>query len=201
VSHAGAGAFLPLALSWWAMTALTMLPLTWPWLRALHRISRAERSAALSPALPPAFAAGYLAVWLGFGAGAAALQLLVASWAVPEPELRSALLAAAGLYQLTPAKAACLERCRSPFAAVLARWPLSAPGALRLGGEHGLFCLACCWALMLLGLAAGVAGWPWMAALTLLVAAEKLTPAGPRLARWSGAGLLGLALLAAAGRF
>jgi predicted metal-binding membrane protein len=199
VHHAG-GAFLPLVFSWWAMMAVTMVPLTWPWLSALRRLSGRGDSAAIFSTLVPGFTSGYLIVWLAFSVVAAALQQLIGAWGQPGPGLQSALLAGAGVYQLTPAKAACLERCRSPLSAVLARWPLTALGAIRLGGGHGLTCLACCWALMLLGLAAGAAGWLWMAALTLLVAVEKLTAAGPRVARWSGVGLLGVALLLAASR-
>jgi predicted metal-binding membrane protein len=109
------------------------------------------------------------------------------------------LLAGAGLYQLTPVKGACLERCRSPLSLVLTRWPLSMRRAGLLGLEHGLFCLGCCWALMLLGLGAGTAGWLWMAGITALVAVEQLAPLGASVARWAGAGLLGLGLLLVAG--
>jgi predicted metal-binding membrane protein len=75
------------------------------------------------------FAGGYLLVWLAFGAGAAALQAFVLAGASHPPALRGGLLAVAGLYQLTPAKAVCLRHCRSPFAVILSRWPLGRGGA------------------------------------------------------------------------
>jgi predicted metal-binding membrane protein len=200
VNHAAGAGLAPLIFSWWTMMSVTMLPVTWPWLSALQRLVDPRRSRSFTSALLLTFVAGYLGVWLGFSTAAAALQLKLASLAAPATELRSVLLAAAGLYQITPAKAACLERCRSPLSVVLSRWPLSTAAALRIGFEHGLYCLACCWALMLLGLVAGTAGWLWMSLITLLVAAEKLVPAGPRIGRWAGLGLIGLAVLLAAGR-
>ncbi len=194
---------LPLLLAWWAMTAVMMLPLTWPWLRTLRRVAGGEEGSRLAAALVPAFAAGYLTVWLGFGTAAAALQLALGalpslSGAAASTAFKATLLAAAGAYQLSPAKASCLRACRSPLSAVLARWPLRPGGALRLGLEHGATCVGCCWALMLLGLAAGAAGPAWMVGLTALMAAEKLTPAGPRIGRWAGALLLSLSVLTVA---
>jgi predicted metal-binding membrane protein len=191
--HAG-GPFWALVVAWWGMMAVMMLPVTWPWLRALALLSPAaagERRRLASPA-SVAFAGGYLLVWLGFSVAAAALQRVIAPLA-PGVALEGSVLAAAGLYQLTPLKAACLERCRSPLSVLLSRWPPSGRSALRLGLEHGLFCLGCCWALMLVGLGAGAVAWAWMAALALLVAAEKLTAAGPLVARWAGVALLALA--------
>jgi predicted metal-binding membrane protein len=176
------------------MMAVMMVPVTWPWVRTIARVSTGpsgggSRAAGL---LVPAFLLGYLLVWLGFSFAAAALQLVIARVS-PRAALEGAVLAAAGVYQLTPLKDTCLERCRSPFSAVLSRWPLQPSGVLRIGVEHGLFCLGCCWALMLIGVGAGSFGWGWMAALTALIAAEKLSGAGPRIARWAGAFLIALA--------
>ena len=198
MSHAASGPFVALVFAWWSMMAVTMLPVTWPWLRALHRVTRAGDAGSSTATLVPMFAAGYLAVWLAFSLLGATLQTVLGAIGGSNAPLQGALLAGAGLYQLTPVKGACLERCRSPLALVLTRWPLSARGAIRLGVEHGLFCLGCCWALMLLGLGAGTAGWIWMAGITALVAVEKLTPLGPRVGRWAGAALLVLSLLVAA---
>lgn len=197
IHGAGTGAFGWLVAAWWGMMAAMMLPVTWPWLRVLARLSaRAGGAGGLPSAVLPSFVTGYLLVWLGFGLGAAALQTLLHSHGSPDgPVLRSVVLAAAGAYQLTPLKAACLDRCRSPFSVVLARWPFGGPGAARLGVEHGVACLGCCWVLMLIGLGAGAAGWTWMAALAGLVAVEKLANAGPRVARWAGGALLLLALV------
>jgi predicted metal-binding membrane protein len=211
------GSYWALVAAWWAMMAVMMLPVTWPWLRALRRLSGSDeggsaraaaqrraagpsaREATLPSPVVPAFATGYLVIWLGFSLGAAGLQLLVAPHGEAGAFARAGILLAAGLYQLTPAKGACLRHCRSPVAVLLARWPLTVPGSLRMGAVHGLFCLGCCWALMLVALGAGAAGWIWMAGLVLLVAAEKLTRAGPRVGRWAGAALLGAGALYALG--
>jgi len=192
-----AGGFWALVAVWWGMMAVMMLPVTWPWLRALGRLSSSSggRAATLPAIVVPSFAAGYLVVWLAFSLCAAALQVLLLSQGSASPALRSGVLAVAGVYQFTPLKTACLEHCRSPLSVLLSRWPLGGPGALRLGVEHGLFCLGCCWALMLVALGAGALGWAWMAALTSLVAVEKLARPGPKVARWAGVALLGLALL------
>jgi predicted metal-binding membrane protein len=197
VSHGESGSLAALVLAWWSMMAVTMLPVTWPWMRALHRVASGGADGSSTAMLVPMFAAGYLAVWLAFSVGAASFQTMLSVLGEPTGVLQGALLAGAGLYQLTPVKGACLERCRSPLSLVLTRWPLSAGGAARLGAEHGLFCLGCCWALMLLGLFAGTAGWLWMAGVTVLVAVEKLTPWGPRVGRWAGAALLSSAILIA----
>ena len=199
MSHGAGGPFAALVLAWWSMMAVTMLPVTWPWMRALHRVSATGDDGSSTSALVPMFAAGYLAVWLAFSVTAAALQTAVGAFGEPTRALQGALLAGAGLYQLTPIKGACLERCRSPLSLVLTRWPLAASGAVRLGFEHGLFCLGCCWALMLLGLGAGAAGWLWMAGVTALLAIETLAPLGPRVGRWTGVGLRGVGLFLVAG--
>jgi predicted metal-binding membrane protein len=194
VTHAH-GPYATLVVAWWGMMAVMMLPVTWPWIRTLATLSRGPQARRAAFLHVPSFVLGYLVVWLGFSLACAALQLLIAR-ASPGAALEGAVLAAAGVYQLTPFKAACLRHCRSPFSVLLARWPLRSPALLRLGVEHGLFCLGCCWALMLVGLGAGSMGWGWMAALTALVAAEKLTPVGPSVARWAGGVLIGLAAAA-----
>jgi predicted metal-binding membrane protein len=139
------------------MMAVMMLPLTWPWLSALARLS--ATAYARPPSIPtlvvPAFVAGYLSIWLAYSVGAAALQMLLLARGSATPALTTTILAAAGVYQLTPAKAACLKHCRSPLALILSRWPIRPGGALRLGAEHGIFCVGCCWVLMLIGLGAG----------------------------------------------
>jgi predicted metal-binding membrane protein len=105
-----------------------------------------------------------------------------------------AVVAVAGLYQLTPLKTACLAHCRSPFDFVLNHWRDSAGGALRMGWEHGLYCLGCCWFLMALLFAAGIMSLLWMAAIAAFVLVEKLFPKGEWIARAGGMAMLGLAL-------
>ncbi len=197
MSHgADGGAFWLLVLSWWAMMVVMMVPVTWPWLRTLARLTQGKGQGA--SAVPfrvfGSFLAGYLLVWLGFSVGAAGIQISLAPGGSMAPVAQAGILMAAGLYQLTPAKDACLKHCRSPMSVLLSRWPLEGLQVGRMGVEHGLFCLGCCWALMLLGVGAGTAGWLWMAGLVVLVAAEKLAPSGPRIGRVVGWGLVGGAL-------
>jgi predicted metal-binding membrane protein len=99
---------------------------------------------------------------------------------------------AAGLYQLTPLKHACLRRCRSPLAFVLERWHDGTAGALRMGAEHGGYCLGCCALLMALLFVGGVMNLLWVAAIAAWVLVEKILPAGEALAR--GAGVAAMAL-------
>lgn len=145
-------------------------------------------------------ALGYLAMWCAFSIAATLLQwaLMRAFVLTPMMELGSrraaaALLALAGLYQLTPLKHACLTACQSPMAFLMRRWRSGALGAFRMGAEHGVFCVGCCWALMLLLFAGGVMNLYVIAALTLFVAFEKLVPLGPWGARISGVVLVALA--------
>jgi predicted metal-binding membrane protein len=94
--------------------------------------------------------------------------------------LGSALLLAAGVWQLTPFKTACLRHCRSPVSFLSAHWRPGAMGAFKMGIEHGAFCLGCCWLLMALLFYGGVMNLIWIIGLAVLVLAEKVIPAGPR---------------------
>lgn len=145
-------------------------------------------------------ALGYVIVWAVFSAGATALQALLMRLLIVTPmmELSSRrataiLLALAGLYQLTPLKRACLTTCQAPMAFLARRWRSGAAGALQMGVEHGVYCVGCCWALMLLLFAGGVMSLTTIAALTVFVAFEKLVPIGPWGARISGGVLIALA--------
>jgi predicted metal-binding membrane protein len=131
------------------------------------------------------FGLGYLAIWSGFSAIATfsqwALQrasLLSDTMAASSPRVAAAIAIIAGVYQLTPFKGACLSHCRSPLGFLMTHWRDGAGGAFRMGASHGLFCLGCCWALMILLFAVGVMNLVWVAALTILVLIEKLTPSG-----------------------
>lgn len=153
-----------------------------------------------------ALAGGYVLVWTVFSAGATALQRVLSSTLVltpmmepAEPWVAAAILAAAGLYQLTPLKRACLRACRSPLAYLLQQWRSGdTVSAFRMGVSHGLHCLGCCWAMMLLLFAGGVMNLVVIVALTLWVLAEKVAPFGERTAKASGFVLLALAAWMAA---
>ena len=148
-----------------------------------------------------ALAAGYVLVWALFSVTVTALQralanalLLTPMMELAAPVLAAAVLALAGLYQLTPLKHACLRVCRSPLGYLLQHWRDGAIGAFRMGVGHGLYCLGCCWALMLLLFAGGVMNPVVIVALTLWVLVEKLAPFGASTTRLSGIVLLGFAM-------
>jgi predicted metal-binding membrane protein len=146
-----------------------------------------------------AFLAGYLLVWSGFSALATLLQYLLQKAELLTTMMQSAsyafsaaLFVAAGLYQFSPLKERCLAYCRSPDGFILSEWRDGALGAAVMGLRHGLFCMGCCAALMVLLFAVAVMDLRWVAALTVLVTAEKLLPG----AKFWRVGI-GVALLAA----
>ena len=148
------------------------------------------------------FGAGHLAVWIAFSAVAALLQwqlhenaLLSSGIALTSTRAAGVILIAAGLYQLTPVKSACLTRCQSPLGFLMSNWRDGNKGALQLGLRHGVYCLGCCWALMCVLFVVGVMNLAWVAALTAFVLAEKLGPAGTRIARAGGVLLAGLGVV------
>lgn len=189
-------ALLLFLLAWQGMTASMMLPSSLPLVRLFFRTATAQPR---SIAAKGAFLGGYAAVWSIFGASAFlgdvavhrfvdATPLLTARpWLIAGPTLMLA-----GAFQFSSLKQACLEQCRHPAAFLLPRYRRGAKAAFRLGRQHGVFCLGCCWALMLIGFAAGVANLWWMAALTAVMVVEKAIPGGNRIV--APVGLLLLAL-------
>jgi predicted metal-binding membrane protein len=148
-----------------------------------------------------AFAAGYVVVWAIVSLGATALQRLLASllfvspmMEITSPAVGAMLLLVAGMYQLTPLKQTCLHTCQSPLGFLMSRWRAGAAGAFHMGLEHGVFCVGCCWALMLLLFAGGVMNLAVIATLTAFVAFEKLTRFGMQGARISGVLLIAVGL-------
>ena len=174
----------------WAMWAVMMTAMMLP--GAAPLIALAQRRYPLT--------LGYLAVWALFSVGATALQWGLARLFVITPMMEASsrtaaavLLAIAGIYQWTPWKRACLTACQSPIAYATRHWRSGGWGAFRMGVEHGVHCVGCCWALMLLLFAGGVMNLAVIAALTALVMFEKLGPGSLRSERISGALLVGLA--------
>jgi predicted metal-binding membrane protein len=148
-----------------------------------------------------ALGAGYVVAWAAFSIAATALQRILAAFVLMTPMMEpsipwlgAALLVFAGIYQMTPVKQACLRTCQSPFAFLMRRWRAGTRGAFRMGLAHGIYCVGCCWALMLLLFAGGVMNLIVIAALTVFVAFEKLAPFGPGAARVSGVLLIGAGL-------
>ncbi len=181
---------------WWVMMVAMMLPSAAPMVLLFATVNRKSQQQG-RPYVPTSFfAAGYLVAWGGFSLVAVLLQwgleqlaLLSQMMQTTSLYLGAALLIAAGVYQLTPLKQACLRHCRSPFAFIAQRWRQGSAGAFWMGLEHGLFCLGCCWVLMALLFYGGVMNLWWIAGLALYVLTEKLAPLGPRLGRYTG-GLL-----------
>ena len=165
---------------WAAMMAAMMLPSAAPLLLVFSR--RASRTSTAATTIY-ALAAGYLVVWTAFSLGATLLQRLLAVRLVISPMMETttpiasaAILLVAGIYQWTPLKQACLRSCRSPMDFLMSRWRPGLAGAFRLGASHGVYCVGCCWALMLLLFVGGVMNLATIAALTVVVAIEKFVP-------------------------
>lgn len=199
----GGEVLLPLVLQaglwlglWLLMCVAMMLPTTLPLLVIWQRLVSRHRDRSLLVGL---VIAGYLTVWLGFGlmahgADAGLHQLLRASaWTTADSwVLGIATLGLAGLFQFSPLKNYCLERCRSPLGVAMAAWqgPELRRQAWQLGISHGLFCLGCCWALMLLMFVVGMGNLGWMLLLGAIMAVEKNLPWGDRLSKPLGIALL-----------
>jgi predicted metal-binding membrane protein len=197
-----AGIFL---LSWTLMTVAMMLPSSLPLVNLFRRFTlrRADRGRLLV-----LLGVGYLGVWAYFGLLVYAGDTLLHAAVQRLPPLQdatgvigAAILLVAGIYQFTPLKMLCLDKCRSPYSFLVQHWSGKRPSrdALRLGIRHGLFCLGCCWTLMLLMFAVGGANLGWMLALGALMAAERTTRWGRHLTRPLGGGLILWSALALVG--
>jgi predicted metal-binding membrane protein len=192
---------------WWIMMMAMMLPSASPMILLFARFNRSQREKGAPYAATGVFALGYLLVWAAFSQVAVAAQwglersgLLSSMMASTSVALGAVLLIAAGVYQLTPLKYACLKHCRSPLFFIAHHWRPGEWGALRMGLEHGAFCTGCCWFLMALLFYGGVMNLFWIIGLALFVLIEKAAPAGHWVGRIMGAGLIawGGALLVAA---
>ena len=186
----------------WAVMMIGMMagPAT-PMLLLFAGMQRTRVSGPVPMALP-AFGLGDLTVWTGFSACAAIAQealhraaLLSPAMAASSPRMAGAILIAAGVYQLTPFKGACLTSCRSPLGFLMSSWRDGALGAFRMGLRHGLYCLGCCWALMCVLFAVGVMNLLWVAGLTALVLLEKVGPFGAIAARVAGVIMIAVGVL------
>jgi predicted metal-binding membrane protein len=180
------GTVLLALLAWQVMTAAMMLPSSLPLVHLFVRVSRGQERPG---AARIAFLVGYFAVWTWFAvmalAGNSVLDWLASQspWLRERPALIGGMvLILAGLFQFSPLKERCLRACRSPFTFLQRHYRRGIGAAWDLGLQHGLFCLGCCWALMLTMFAVGVGNLVWMAALTGVMVIEKTMPWGRRLA-------------------
>jgi predicted metal-binding membrane protein len=182
---------------WGAMLSAITLPAATPVILLFAHINRLAQTVRFPHIGTLFFVLGYLLAWSGFGALATLAQwalhdagALDTGMALTNPSACGLALVAAGIYQWTPCKHVCLRQCRAPLSFVVAGWRPGLGGALRMGASHGLYCIGCCWLLMLLLFPAGVTNLGALLALAGLVLAEKLLPGGSVIACASGLGLL-----------
>jgi predicted metal-binding membrane protein len=190
---------------WAVMMVAMMMPSATPMVLAFLSLNQ-SRSAVERPLVPVGiFVAGYLTVWTAFSLIAALAQwrlheaaLLSAAMAATSPVLSGGLLIAAGIFQWTPFKRACLKSCRSPLSFIMSEWRDGTWGAFVMGLRHGAYCVGCCWALMALLFVAGVMNLAWVAVIALFVMAEKILTKEGLLSRAAGVALVaaGIALMA-----
>jgi predicted metal-binding membrane protein len=186
---------------WTVMMVGMMLPSAAPAILLYASLVRKNAARGVSLASSWIFTAGYLAAWTAFSAAATVLQLelqragwLGAGMASANTWLSAGILLAAGIYQWLPVKAACLSRCSHPVHFLLTHWRAGRLGALRMGAEHGAFCVGCCWVLMLVLFVGGVMNLLLVALIGGFVFLEKALPAGRLTSRVAGTGLVGSAV-------
>lgn len=185
--------------TWLIMMAAMMLPSEMRFALFFAHFSRDTPSEATSGVPTWLFVGGYLLTWTVYGILAYGLDWAVragapdfCSWEQSGPLLAGGTIIAAGVYQLSPLKQACLRHCISPLSFFMRRWRPGSFGALRMGVEHGLLCIGCCWGLMLVLFAVGVMSLFWMSLLAAVMFGEKVLPWGARLTRPLAVTLLAL---------
>ncbi|WP_205602469.1 DUF2182 domain-containing protein [Chelativorans alearense] len=197
--------FTLVTLMWAVMMVGMMLPSAAPTILLFAALERKRVAKGGIGGRTAAFVAGYLAIWSAFSLAAAAMQTTLAHaglvsmhLAATSTMLAGAIFLAAGLYELTPLKDRCLAHCRSPLEWIPRHMRPGRLGALRMGVEHGAYCVGCCWILMLLLFVGGVMNLIWVAVLAAVVLVQKLLPGGLILSRITGIVLAacGIALLA-----
>ena len=194
-------ALIAFTLEWGVMMTAMMLPSAAPMILLYGKTS--QRPSESSDRVIPAemFAMAYIVLWVLTGVpvylawvGIGELAARSTTFAAAMPYAVAGTLLAAGVYQLTPAKHACLRQCEAPVDFLVRRWRTGYAASLRLAATHAAYCIGCCWALMLLLVVAGAMSLPWVLAIALLVFAEKVLPGGERTARIAGAILVVAAL-------
>lgn len=193
LSKWGLTAVLLLFVMWTVMMVAMMVPSAAPMILAFLTVNQ-RRKAADRPFVPVAiFLFGYLTVWTAFSAVATFAEwelhqaaMLSTTMTATNRALNGGLLIAAGVFQWTPLKRACLKGCRSPLSFLMSEWRDGVTGAFVMGLRHGAYCVGCCWFLMALLFVAGVMNLLWVAIIAIFVMAEKIGPKGELLARVTG---------------
>jgi predicted metal-binding membrane protein len=184
----GLGWFLGI---WVTMMAAMMLPSVAPMVLAFARVTKERARRGQATFVPTwVFLAGYLGAWTAYGLIAYGLFRVidaigggVLAWDRAGPYVAGGAIVVAGLYQLTPIKDVCLRHCRSPLHFMLHGWHDGSAGAVRMGFVHGLYCVGCCWGLMIVLFSLGVMSLVWMGVIAAIIFAEKVLPYGMRLTR------------------
>ncbi len=185
----------PFLIGWLVMMTAMMLPATAPMVLIVRLAVAPGRLADVRTGV---FVAGYLLVWTGLGLTALAAQSSLAALGLGvRAPAAAGVLALAGVYQFSPLKNACLRACRSPMDFVVLHWRSGTLGAFRLGIDHGLYCIGCCWALMAVLVVVGGMGIAWVALIALVIFVEKVLPGAKVFSRVLGATLLVAAALIA----
>ena len=192
----GFDGFFVVAPMWAAMVLAMMLPTAGPMILTYAEIAETAARKGERIVSPFMIAAGYTVVWLGFAGAATLAQFLFTRAALIDDGMASAsglfsgaIFIAAGLYQFSALKHACLTQCRQPFPFFFAHWETTRRGVFRLGLQQGLYCLGCCWAMMAVMFAVGVMNVVWMAVLGIVMTLEKFG-SGNRLTYGLGAVLI-----------
>jgi predicted metal-binding membrane protein len=184
--------FILMFIMWAVMMVAMMVPTAAPMILTFATVNR-RRLERQQPFVPTSvFLLGYVIVWTGFAQwGLHTAALLSPMMVSTSPILGGALLVAAGIFQWSPLKYACLTHCRTPLGFIMTEWREGPKGALTMGLKHGAFCLGCCWVLMSLLFVLGVMNLIWIAVLAGFVLLEKVAPAGHWVSRGSGLLLIG----------
>lgn len=182
---------------WTVMMVAMMAPTAAPMILTFVSVNQRRQAAGRPVVSAYVFLLGYVVVWTGFSAVATVAQwglrgaaLLSPGMALADARWGGLVLVAAGIFQWTPWKRACLSHCRSPLSFLMSGWREGTRGAFSMGLRHGTYCLGCCWILMALLFVVGVMNLMWVAALTAFVMAEKIAPAGQQIARVAGVALV-----------
>lgn len=201
----GATTVLLLFVMWAVMMVAMMVPSASPMIFAFLTVNQRRRATA-RPLVPVGiFLLGYVSVWTAFSGVATLAEwglhqaaLLSSTMVATSPALNGGLLIAAGVFQWTPLKRACLKGCRSPLSFLMSEWRNGSAGAFVMGLRHGAYCVGCCWVLMALLFVAGVMNLFWVAVIALFVMAEKILAKGELLGYVAGMALVsgGVALIA-----
>ena len=177
----GTTGFALVALMWGAMTLAMMLPSAAPMIFTYAEIADTAARKGEAVVSPFMLAAGYMAVWLAFAAVATVVQFAFARLALLDAGMASAsglfsgaIFIGAGVYQFSALKHSCLKQCQQPFPFFFANWATTPRGVFHLGVKQGLYCVGCCWAMMLVMFAVGVMNVIWMAALGMAMTIEKI---------------------------